>query len=218
MALQYLTIQGYKDKAFRSQVGSYKALINPDKYTHTYEISFNEEQGIGTSNASIKYKKSSPQGLNFELLFDGTGIISSSRTDVAKDIDDFKKIVYQYNGDIHKPNYVKLVWGRGMNFKCQLTSLSFNYTLFKVDGTPLRAKASVSFKEYQDPAQVAANADNQSPDITHEWIVKAGDTLPALAAKIYGNASHYLKVAAYNKLDNFRCLKPGSTLYFPPLI
>lgn len=218
MSLQYLTIQGYQDKSFSSQTGTYKALINPDKYTQTYEIAFNDEQGIGTSNASIKYKKSAPQGLNFELLFDGTGVISPSRTDVMKEIDDFKKIVYQYNGEIHKPNYIKLVWGKGMNFKCQLTSLSLNYTLFKVDGTPLRAKAQVSFKEYQSPTQVAANADDQSPDMTHEWIVKAGDTLPALTTRVYGDSRYYLQVAAYNSLDNFRYLKPGTTLYFPPLV
>ncbi len=218
MSLQYLTIKGYKDNTFSSVTGSYRALINPDKYTHNYEISFNDEQGLGTPNASIKYKKSPPQGLNFELIFDGTGILSSSRTDVSADIASFKKIVYDYNGDIHKPNYVKLIWGKGMNFKCQLTSLSFNYTLFKVDGSPLRAKASVSFKEYQNPTQNAATADNGSPDMTHEWIVKAGDTLPALSSKIYGDSSHYLKVAAYNKLENFRYLRPGTTIYFPPLI
>lgn len=216
--LQYLTLVGYKDNAFSSKIGSYRALINPDKYTHRYEIAFNEEQGIGTSNASIKYKKTPPQGLDFELIFDGTGVLSNARTDVVADINSFKKIVYDYNGDIHKPNYVKLIWGKGMNFRSQLTSLSLNYTMFRADGSPLRARATVSFKEYQNPTQITANAANGSPDMTHEWLVKAGDTLPALSSQIYGDCSHYLKVAAYNKLDNFRYLKPGTTLYFPPLI
>ncbi|MCE2995301.1 MAG: LysM peptidoglycan-binding domain-containing protein [Cyclobacteriaceae bacterium] len=216
--LQYLTLIGYKDNAFSNKIDSYRALINPDKYTQSYEIAFNEEQGIGTSNASIKYKKSAPQGVNFELIFDGTGILSSSRTDVQSEITKLKKIAYDYNGDIHKPNYLKLIWGKGLSFPCQLTSLSINYTLFKSDGSPLRAKASVSFKEYQNPKKVAAHADAKSPDMTHEWMVRVGDNLPMLSHKIYGDSSQYLKVAAFNKLDNFRYLVPGTTIYFPPLI
>jgi LysM repeat protein len=216
--LQYLTIVGYKDNAFGSKIGAYRALINPDKYTHSYEIAYNQEQGIGTPNASIKYQKSSPQGLNFELIFDGTGVLNSSRTDVAADITNFKKIAYDYNGDIHKPNYLKLIWGKGINFRCQLTSLNVNYSMFRSDGSPLRARATVDFKEYLNPTQVTANAANSSPDLTHEWLVKAGDTLPAITSQIYGDSSYYLKVATYNNLDNFRYLKPGTTLYLPPLI
>jgi hypothetical protein len=216
--LQYLRLIGYKDSAFSNEIDSYRALINPDKYTQNYEIAFNEEQGIGTSNASIKYKESRPQGVSFELIFDGTGILSSSRTDVQSEITKLKKIAYDYNGDIHKPNYLKIIWGRGLSFRCQLTSLSINYTLFKSDGSPLRAKASISCKEYQNPKNVAAHADAKSPDVTHEWLVRLGDNLPMLSHKIYGDSSQYLKVAAFNKLDNFRYLVPGTTIYFPPLI
>ncbi|NBW36761.1 MAG: hypothetical protein EBR30_17405 [Cytophagia bacterium] len=218
MALKFLTLIGYKDNAMKSQVGTYKALINPDKYSQRYEIHFNDEQGIGTPNATLKYKKTTPPGLDFELIFDGTGVLSTSRTDVLSDITSFKNVVYYYNGSIHKPNYLRLIWGKGLSFQCQLTSLSFTYTLFKSDGSPLRAKASVSFKEYQTPAQIAANSNNQSPDMTHEVMVRAGDNLPAMAYAVYGNNSHYLKVAEYNKLDNFRQLVPGTKILFPPLI
>ncbi|MFZ6010891.1 MAG: CIS tube protein [Bacteroidota bacterium] len=216
--LQYLTLVGYKDKTFKSKIGAYRALINPDKYSQRYEIKFDDEQGIGTSNATLKYKRTTPPGLDFELIFDGTGVLSTSRTDVLSDINNFKKVVYTYNGDIHKPNYIKLIWGKGLSFQCQLTSLSFNYTLFKTDGSPLRARATASFKEYQNPNQVAAHADDESPDMTHEHVVIAGDTLPGLTQKMYGSSTHYLQVASYNKLENFRQLVPGTKLLFPPLI
>lgn len=216
--LQYLTIVGYKDNAFGTKVGSYRALINPDKYTQNFHVEYNFEQGLGTPNSSIKFKYSPPSDISFELLFDGTGVISQSRTDVQTEIENFKKIVYDYNGEIHSPNYLKLIWGSGLSFQCRLTSLSFNYTLFRSDGTPLRAKGNVSFKNYVSPKQVKTDSDNQSPDMTHERTVRAGDTLPTLTKEIYGDNSHYLKVAAYNKLSNFRYLVPGSVIYFPPLV
>lgn len=216
--LQYLTLVGYKDNAFSSKIGAYRALINPDKYTQNFKIVLNEEQGIGTPMASSKYHKTPPQDLSFEFIFDGTGVLSSTRTDVVSDLNNFKKIAYDYNGEIHKPNYLKLIWGKGMRFQCQLTSLSINFTMFKSDGSPLRAKASASFKEYLNPTQVAANADDQSPDMTHERIIKVGDNLPAMVKEIYGDSSYYLKIASFNKLDNFRSLVPGSKIYFPPLV
>lgn len=216
--LQYLTIVGYKDNALSTKIGAYRALINPDKYTQSIEVHYNEDQGLGTPNASLKYKKTTPPGLNFELLFDATGVLSTGRTDLIADINDFKKVACSFNGDIHSPNYLKLIWGKGLTFQCRLTSLSLNYTLFRSDGSPLRARASVSFKEYQSPQQIADNAQIESPDMTHERIIKAGDTLPALTYSIYGDSSHYLKVAAYNKLDNFRYLVPGTKVFFPPLV
>ena len=47
-------------------------------------------------------------------------------------------------------------------------------------------------------------------------MVLAGDTLPLLCQQIYGSATHYLQVAAFNGLDDFRVLEPGRELLFPP--
>ena len=48
--------------------------------------------------------------------------------------------------------------------------------------------------------------------------MKSGDTLPLLCKEIYGSSAHYLRVAADNRLDDFRNLVPGQTLYFAPLV
>ena len=61
----------------------------------------------------------------------------------ADSIKAFKQLVYQYNGTIHSPNYLQVVWG-GLAFKCRLTSLNIDYTLFDSNGAPLRAKLTPS--------------------------------------------------------------------------
>ena len=212
--LQPLTIEGYKDKNFGSSVGSYKALINPETYTQNFSITYNEEQGQGTPDASIKYEKSPPSTLSFELIFDATGVVSGKRTDLTKELNDFKKIAYTYNGGIHEPNYLKLLWGNAMLYKCRLTSLKITYTLFKPDGTPLRAKATVDFKEYQTPTQAL---EDNSPDMTHVRVVKSGDLLPAMVDDVYGDQGYVLQVAEHNQLDNLLELDSGQKLYFPPI-
>ena len=47
-------------------------------------------------------------------------------------------------------------------------------------------------------------------------VVKAGDTLPALCARIYGDPGWYLAVARFNGLDNFRVLPAGTRIVLPP--
>ena len=59
--------------------------------------------------------------------------------------------------------------------------------------------------------------DLKSPDLTHIRTVQSGDTLPLLAKAMYGSSRYYLVVAEANGLDDFRNLKPGTKLFFPPL-
>jgi nucleoid-associated protein YgaU len=44
--------------------------------------------------------------------------------------------------------------------------------------------------------------------------VEAGDTLPLLCYRVYGDSRYYLAVAAHNRLDDFRGLQPGTLLCF----
>jgi nucleoid-associated protein YgaU len=45
----------------------------------------------------------------------------------------------------------------------------------------------------------------------------AGDTLPLLCARIYGDSSYYTDVARFNGLADVRSLRAGQRLHFPPL-
>ena len=56
-----------------------------------------------------------------------------------------------------------------------------------------------------------------SPDLTHFRVVKAGDTLPLMAQQHYGAPGFVGLVVAANNLKNFRTLKVGQELYFPPI-
>ncbi|MEP1032649.1 LysM peptidoglycan-binding domain-containing protein [Ekhidna sp.] len=212
--LQQMTVVGYKDENFSSKVGAYTAMLNPETYSQNFDVQYNVEQGQGTPDATIKYEKSTPSTVNFDLVFDATGVVNSKRTNLQSEISKFKKVVYDYNGNIHSPNYLKLIWGKAMLYKCRLTSLKINYTLFKPDGSPLRAKLSTSFKEFQTPS---AALDKNSPDMTHVKRVVSGDLLPSLVYDVYRDESQILNVAKYNQLDSILHLDPGMKLYFPPL-
>jgi nucleoid-associated protein YgaU len=89
--------------------------------------------------------------------------------------------------------------------------------MFDPLGLPIRAKISASFTESTSPGLMAKLAMLSSPDLTHKVSVKEGDLLPLLTFNTYKNQNYYLQVAKANKLKNFRHLKTGSTLIFPPI-
>lgn len=195
------------------------ALINPESYNIDYKIKFSDtDQAQGTSSKQLKYVCTEPAELTFEFLFDNTGIIDGNpRDSVADDIKTFKEIVIDYKGDSHEPHHYKLVWGENSIFKGRVSEASITYKLFKPDGTPIRAVAKVKFVASVEEEKRVAKDANQSSDLTHVRTVKAGDTLPLMCTKIYGDPRFYLQVAAKNQLTNFRVLTPGTEIMFPPV-
>ncbi len=158
--------------------------------------------------------------MSFEFLFDCTGIIDGKKEDdITKEIKKLNKLLLEFDGDHHQPPYVILAWGEGDSaiFKGRLTSISINYKLFSPNGKPLRAVAKATFKESIADEERAALEKKNSPDLTHLRTVKAGDTLPMMCRRIYGDPKYYLLVARANQLGNFRSLKPGMELMFPPI-
>lgn len=196
-----------------------EALINPESYTQSYKLKFSKSgQGQGTSGQQLKYEYSEPGEMSFEFLFDNTGIIDGiPRDSITDDIEKFRKVLIDYKGDAHEPRHFKLVWGENSIFKGRVTSLEITYKLFRPDGTPLRATAKVTFKSSIEEEKRAAKEDKQSADLTHIRKVKAGDTLPLMCFRIYGDSKYYLDVAEANGLDNFRSLVPGAEIRFPPI-
>jgi Contractile injection system tube protein len=242
--LEKLTLRAFKPSASpddRPQVSdapedSYTVQVNPSSYTLNHLLNYSYHRGQGFSGSEAVYSDSPPVHLEFEFLFDGTGVVPKPSTlgdiplvgaiasALSKDepfvvMDEIKKfnaLVYEYSGEIHRPRQVLLVWG-SLAFPCVLTSVAYRFTLFKEDGTPLRAVAKCSFCESMPRAERELRNNARSPDLTHLRDVRDGDTLPLLAHEIYGDAQLYLEVARVNRLVNFRRLRPASRLSFPPL-
>lgn len=216
-----MLVVGFKNSEFTipALVPPFKAHINPESYTQSVNVNYSCMQASGTSSAANKYKNTDPQTLRFEFLLDRTGALGNLPTGpvgVTPDILHFKKLALSYDGEIHSPRYLMLVWGT-LLFKCRLQSLEIEHKMFSPQGLPLRAVLKTTFKKYVHETEQAARQNNSSPDLTHVRTVKEGDTLPLMTHRIYGNSKYYLEVARINGITNLRNLKPGSEILFPPL-
>lgn len=222
--LEKLIIQAYKNSDFSGYVGEFPVAINPEKYSRSYEICYNNVQPPGTSSGTPEYNLTKSDQIDLELVFDATGVVPPSiagrdpngPNGITDQVEEFLNLVFTFNGKIHSPNFLQLFWGK-FQFDCRMTKLKFDYTLFKPDGTPLRAKATTTFMEYTNKVELAKEDNLNSPDMSHVRVVTGSDTLPLMCHEIYGTSSYYPQVAAANGLADFRNLVIGTQLVFPPV-
>ncbi len=214
--LEKLLIRAYEQADFSGeQVGEFEAYVNPHEITMAYEMEYDAAQGSGTTGSRMEFKKMKPGDLSLTLFIDGTGA-NGRKVEVQDEIERFQTVT-GYNGNIHRPNYLKIVWGTLQVKRCVLKSASIAYKLFKPSGIPLRAVITANFTDTSDDQTRVALAQDESPDLTHVRVVEAGDTLPLMCYRIYGNTAYYLEVARANSIDHFRNLEPGRKVFFPPL-
>lgn len=214
--LEKLLIKAYEQPDYSGRpVSEFEAYVNPNEITLSYEMEYDSAQGSGTTNSRMEFKKVKPGDTSLTFFIDGTGA-NGRPVDVQQKVEQFQTVT-GYNGNIHRPNYLKVAWGTLQVKRCILKSASIAYKLFKPDGIPLRVVITANFTDNADDRSRVALAQDQSPDLTHVRLVKAGESLPLLCDQIYGDPGRYLDVARANRIDHFRKLTPGTRIFFPPL-
>ena len=111
-----VVIYGYNniDLSKSSRRGDpFTAMMNPESYTLDYKVTFNESQGQGTTSTQQRFFAKLPEVLEFEFLFDSTGIIDHKPrpNGIQQEIEAFKKLLLENDPDSHEPLHFLLVWG-----------------------------------------------------------------------------------------------------------
>ncbi|MGH2645193.1 MAG: CIS tube protein [Chitinophagaceae bacterium] len=216
--LKKLLIRGYsKPDCTGNSVGSIEAVINPETYSRNLGVKYIASKEIGASAKTQRFASMESSEFELDLIVDGTGVVPLGKWEtVDAYIMEFEKVIYKYQGIIHEPNYLKLTWG-GELYIGVCKKLSIRYTLFRPDGTALRASIKMTVLETVGFRTKFKEAERSSPDLTHIRTVKAGDNLPLMTYRIYGDSSYYMEVAKANGFNSFLAIKPGDQIYFPPI-
>ena len=117
--LEKLTVLAYTKADYSGDpVGRFEAYVNPSELTASYEMEYDSAQGSGTTSSRMNFKKVKPGELSLTFFLDGTGA-SGRPLDVQKAVESFQAVT-GYNGDIHRPNYLKVIWGTIQVKRCVL--------------------------------------------------------------------------------------------------
>ncbi|MGD9928915.1 MAG: LysM peptidoglycan-binding domain-containing protein [Mangrovibacterium sp.] len=224
-----LTITAFEDVDFEHETGdTFAAMYNPNTFSQNYSTVWDNQTAEGGTADTQAYRRRSSDTVTFEFLFDGTGVSGVGGTSVdlnpqagevgyvQEQINAFLAITQGLNSSTHQPNFLQLSWGTFI-FNGVLSNATVTYKLFHSSGAPLRATINATFRQNVSRTEQAAEARLQSPDLTHFRLVKAGETLPLIAQKVYGDSSLYLEIARVNDINNFRKLTPGQKLVLPPI-
>ena len=195
----------------------FEVMLNPASYKHYESIIYNKENALQSNEPDRKFSAIPPRKLDFNIIIDGTGVVTpSGHSDVTTQIDQLNNIVYKYQEKKREPSHVLILWG-SLKFFGRLESMTINYSLFAPGGTPLRAEVALVFGSFLPAKQEALMKKNSLSYGTHIMTIKAGDTIPGLCHRIYGDGRYGEQVAKINDIDNLRDIKPGTKLIFPPL-
>jgi len=210
-----MLIIAYKDDKCTDEVSRFKVMFNPAGYSQKYEVTYADNQAQGNTASAQAYNRTKPLDYTFEFVIDGTGT-AAAEVKVKAEIDKFLDNCVHANGEIHRPHYLKLLWG-SLEARVVMKSADITYNLFDNNGYPLRAKISAQFTENM-PDEKRVKKDRQaSPDRTHYRQVDGSGKLPIMAFKEYSDQRFYLSVARANKLNNFRRLSVNTTVTMPPI-
>lgn len=201
---------------------SFVVQYNPQELTLTKGTQVAEIAVPGLDSPLLQFVRGQAETMTVELLFDstedGTGI---GATPVTEKTDDFYAFVKQ-DKDTHAPPVLLFTWGgtafpgRQRNgFRCVVTSIRQQYTMFAPDGTPLRAKLTVELKEYRPLVEQLRELGLLSADHTKSTTVRAGDTITSIAYAQYGDARAWRQIAEANGIDDPLRIPTGTILRVP---
>lgn len=188
--------------------------FNPTEYSINKSNAFSEANIPGLGSPIIQFNRGNVKTLSLELLLD-TYTYEKGEDLRKKYIEKLEKLI-EIDGELHAPPPCKVVWG-SLEFVGVLESLRKSYVLFLDDGTPVRARVTLSFKEYI-PVEIQVKASpHSSPDRVKRYLVKECDSLWQISNKAYGDPSYWRLIAEWNNIDNPRFLEIGKEISIPPL-
>lgn len=193
--------------------------FNPKEYSLSKSATWNRPTNKSAKHAAKpEFGGVQPQTVTMELLFDDW---ENKQPSLIKDIKTLMDWLKPSDKSLDKkkpqPQILKFQWGSNESlseFRGFLKSVGVKYTMFKQDGTPVRATANVTLEEVPtDPPGTNPTSGSSEGRRTH--VVGASDSLHSIAYAEYGNANLWRAVAVFNGIDDPLRVAAGTRLLLP---
>lgn len=196
-----------------------KFHFNPKEYSTTKSATWNRPTNKSAkSSTAPEFGGVQPQTVTMELFFDDwENDDPSLLEDIKKLLDWLKPTDKSLNNKKPQPQILKFHWGGNhalTDFKGFLKSVAVKYTMFKSDGTPLRATANITLEEVPVPLK-GTNPTSGSLPGRRAHVVGAGDSLHSIAFAEYGNPDLWRALAVFNEIDDPLRIVTGTRLLLP---
>lgn len=190
-------------------------LFNPEEYALNQDNNFASQAIPGLSGPLLQFVHGNLRTLETELFFDSFDTPSLPKRDVREDINRITRLM-AIDPELHAPPVLRVSWS-SLQFRCVLARASQRFLMFAEDGTPVRARMNVTFNEFIDADREAREVNRQTADFTKVHTVAEGETITAIAQRVYGSPHVWRPIAIVNGIEAPRSLRPGQALLIPSL-
>jgi nucleoid-associated protein YgaU len=186
--------------------------FNPEEYSLSGENQYAQAAIPGRSGPILQYAFGNLRTLEMELFFD---TYEAADQDVRRQTALVTNLLI-INQATHAPPVLLFVWGR-LKFRCVLAKANQRFIMFLPTGVPVRARMQVSLHEFTNGDFEAKEVKRETANYTKTYVVGQGETLDAIAAKVYADPTLWRPLAVANAVDDPRALPAGLRLVVPSL-
>jgi Contractile injection system tube protein/LysM domain len=197
--------------------------FNPTQYSIAKSNTWTTRPAVGASLPSTQFGGGNARELSVELLFDaGPDGDVSGATDQLFQMMEVDPALDAGAPSQARPPTVKLSWGSFLSFKAVCRQLNVQFTLFRPDGAPTRATATLSLVQVAKDQRSGrgTRAPRQNPTtradrLLRAHVVREGDSLQSIAYEHYGDPTRWRPIAEHNGIDDPLRLPRGRSLSIP---
>jgi nucleoid-associated protein YgaU len=185
-------------------------MFNPEEYSLDMGNTIAEIGIPGLEKSPVQYVRGNIRTLQMELFFD---------TYEKRPVEDVRLSTQRITSLLAKtpatqaPPVLLVTWG-SLQFKCVLEKAGQKFIMFLEDGTPVRARLTVGFKEYEQLEVEIKQGLFIFPPTVHNLL--EGETLSKLADEFLGDSGAWRQIAELNNIEDPRRVFPGLALLIPP--
>ena len=196
--------------------GRIEFQFNPKELSLSKSAKWNRQSQKGSKKSDVpQFTGADPSKISLEMFLD-----ASDRQDdrVVKTVEQLFACCVPTDESHQKkkgsPPWVIFHWGAITSFTAYVSSVTVKYTLFTAGGLPIRGTATVNIEE------IAGEQKGQNPTsgglaARTVHTVVAGDSLPSIAWREYGDPTLWRSIAERNGIDDPMRLPAGTVLLIP---
>jgi phage protein U len=195
--------------------GTIRFQFNPKEFTLDKSAKWESKNTSGSKKAPpAQYMGPNASSMTLEMFLDAS---ENPSGDVSKDVQKLIDACIPTDSSKSKnkplPLGVRFCWDK-VYFVGYVEKVTAKYTLFRSNGTPIRATCTLSLKELPDE-QAKQNPTSGALSALARRQVLAGDSLAGIAYQEYGDPSFWRAIAEANAIDDPLSVAPGTYLLIP---
>ncbi len=195
-------------------------MFNPNSIQMSKKVQWDEKPEQGNDQGRQQFKSGMAWDLKLpEIIID----TYETKEDVSGEeyVGKLENFLY-VEEETHAAPRLMFAFGEfAPDFAFVATGLDVTYEMFLANGTPVRAKASLTLKSYETKKErqdKSGDTSNKSPDHARIYTVRRGDTLAMISQYAYDTPSKWRHIARYNDIEDPLRLDPGTRLLLPPIL